>query len=296
MPKEPTQPRTDEGEFARADGTNKSTEAPKTGQEGETPASGKADKSGSEDISGIRQFAAAYLEVDAKEIDSAKTGDEKGGAGDGKKVAAKDAKKAGAPAEDKGGDEAAPAQTQSRSGRSARHGARRERTSKKSSKPSSKRASRKNRADKKEDPYKGLGEDQQYEAQVLEQMERQYPDKYKGVAKKYIDGQRSLKTYIDDWKSKNPGQEFDDKSGEHDAFFESNDVNWVDAHFKKAERELIKLEAKREAKEEIEKEFKPKLSEFERKEKLRDSEREIMSEQTVAAKEFWKKSGDELAT
>jgi hypothetical protein len=96
-------------------------------------------------------------------------------------------------------------------------------------------------------------------------------------------------------EEKNPGQEFDDKSGEHDAFFEANDVNWVDAHFKKAERELIKLEAKREAKEEIEKEFKPKLSEFERKEKLRDSEREIMSEQTVAAKEFWKKSGDELA-
>jgi hypothetical protein len=78
---------------------------------------------------------------------------------------------------------------------------------------------------------------------VLEQMEKLYGDRYKGLSKKYTDSLAKLDKYAKEWETANPGQEFDENAPEHAAFFEANDVTWED---KDEVQARVKLEVERE--------------------------------------------------
>jgi len=126
---------------------------------------------------------------------------------------------------------------------------------------------------------------------VLDKLSEMYPDKYKDISKKYLDGNQKLNAYVTEWEQEHPGQEFKRDDPEHDAFFAKNDVDWDDEDYQEAAVE-VRLEKKLEKER---KETGSRLSEFERREKLRDSAGAIGMEQTVAARHFWGLLGEEYA-
>lgn len=135
-----------------------------------------------------------------------------------------------------------------------------------------------------------LAPDEQRRVQVLERMEALYPEQYKGIATKYKTSLKKLIDYADDWQKKNPGQEFDESAQEHEDFYKQNDVDWSDDHYIEAVAD-IRADTKVS---EATKTTNQKLSEIERKEKLREAAPEIFQTQTTAATALWQKFGDKF--
>lgn len=136
-----------------------------------------------------------------------------------------------------------------------------------------------------------LPAEEQEKISVLAQMEKQFGDKYRGLADKYKTSYRKLTAYAKDWESKHPGETFDDNAEEHKTFFEENDVDWEDQDYIKAMVKLstdTALEAERRKTNE-------KLTKFERKEKLQEAAPQIFAEQVRADRNYWTKLGPEFA-
>jgi len=85
-----------------------------------------------------------------------------------------------------------------------------------------------------------ISEDDKETIAVLERMEKEWPDTYKGRAKKYVESVAKAQKYQSDWESRNRGAAFDPEASEHDEFFKANEVEWNDVHFNKA---IAKMEA-----------------------------------------------------
>lgn len=125
----------------------------------------------------------------------------------------------------------------------------------------------------------------------LEQMEKMYPDKYKGLPARYRTSKKALLDYAKKWESEHPGEEFDETAEEHQQFLDSNDIDWEDEDYLEAAAE-IKAAAKVA---ESQKTTDQKLSAIERKEKLREAQPIIYAEQTKAAQVLWKEMGEAFA-
>lgn len=67
--------------------------------------------------------------------------------------------------------------------------------------------------------------------EVLERMEKDYPDEAADSAKRYKEGIAQLKTYRAEWERNNPGAKWDKDAPEHDEFFEKNEFDWDDVLF-----------------------------------------------------------------
>lgn len=151
--------------------------------------------------------------------------------------------------------------------------------------------------DKKEDeladPLADLDPSERRKVNVLRQMETDFPDRpeYKGLADKYLTGQKKLDEYVSKWQTDHPGEEFDDKAEDHKPFFEAHDVDWNDEDYIES---LTNIKSKA-AIEDHDKRVNSKLSEVERSQKLIESKPAIASEGITAARTFWKNLDPELA-
>lgn len=73
---------------------------------------------------------------------------------------------------------------------------------------------------------------------ALEQLEKMYPEKYKGLSKKFTDSIKSAADYETEWTKANPGKEFDSEAEEHNDFYNRNEVKWDDDDYTDARVEL----------------------------------------------------------
>lgn len=69
---------------------------------------------------------------------------------------------------------------------------------------------------------------------VLRYMEKKFPEKYKGLADKFINGSLKIEQYRDQWEKENPGKEFNPEDEDHNPFFERNEVTWNDKDYARA--------------------------------------------------------------
>lgn len=135
-----------------------------------------------------------------------------------------------------------------------------------------------------------LPENEKRKVAVLERMEADMPEKYKGRAKQYVDQLKAAEKYASDWERRNPGKAFDENDPEHAEFFDKQDVDWSDDDFRETE---IAIAAERI----IEKRMKPVNEEFEtlkREKKLQAEAPKIIAQRDSAAKEYWETVGDDF--
>lgn len=97
-----------------------------------------------------------------------------------------------------------------------------------------------------------IPEDEARKIAILERMEKDNPSKYRGVSESYAQGVKELVAYQSQWEKANPGKTFDREDTAHDDFFAKHQVDWDDSHFKTAELNAIRDEARMEARREVE--------------------------------------------
>lgn len=140
--------------------------------------------------------------------------------------------------------------------------------------------------EKKDDDKDGpaLTPKQQRQVSVLERMEQLQPETYKGASAKFKGNVAKLAEYAAQWEKDNAGQQFDDSADEHKEFFDKNDLFefWDSDDYTEA---LADIRAEKRM-EEQNKASNSRLSEFERREKVRESEPAILQEKNFAAHTF----------
>lgn len=123
---------------------------------------------------------------------------------------------------------------------------------------------------------------------VLERMEADMPEKYKGRAKQYVDQLKAAEKYASDWERRNSGKAFDENDPEHAEFFDKQDVDWNDDDFRDTEIAIA-------AEKIVEKRMGPVNQEFEalkREKKLQAETPKINGQRDQAAKEYWDTIGE----
>lgn len=93
---------------------------------------------------------------------------------------------------------------------------------------------------KREEPALDIDDEEKETVAVLERMEKEWPDTYRGHSKKYVESLAKAKKYQANWEATNKGKKFDPEDDEHDEFFKDNEVDWNDVHFNRA---IAKIEA-----------------------------------------------------
>lgn len=123
--------------------------------------------------------------------------------------------------------------------------------------------------------------------EIFQQMERQYPDKYKGLADKYRTSLQKAIEYAAQWEKDNPGQEFNEDDVEHEMFFEENGVDYEDEHYVDALTE-VKLSERMPKMGEVQQ----KITSIERQEALRQKMPIIDRHQALTARSFFTQFGN----
>jgi hypothetical protein len=125
-----------------------------------------------------------------------------------------------------------------------------------------------------------LPEEYREDVPVLREMEKKWPDKYKGLTEKYVKASSRIEAYRANWEKDNPGATFDPDSSEHAAFIEANEVDWNDRDYGRA---LAAMETET-AIESERKKVNEKLAEVEGKLVERELEPTIRARQAEVAK------------
>lgn len=125
---------------------------------------------------------------------------------------------------------------------------------------------------------------------VLEQMEKMFPEKYKGLSEKYKTGLTSLAQYAQEWERAHHGETFDENAEEHEDFFSKNSPDWEDDDYTEALTEIKSEEKVAKVSEKTNE----RLSKFERAEKLREEEPKIAASTAKPASLFWKDHGEDF--
>lgn len=81
------------------------------------------------------------------------------------------------------------------------------------------------------DPLNDLDDDEKGRVAILERMEKDHGDRYKGLPKKYAASLVAAKKYQKEWEAANKGKKFDAEDEEHNEFYANNDVDWSDDHY-----------------------------------------------------------------
>lgn len=125
---------------------------------------------------------------------------------------------------------------------------------------------------------------------VLRHLEKKAPEKYAGIASKFIKSTVALEEYGAKWEAEHPGQTFDDLAAEHEDFFDKNNVDWDEDDFNDAATELRVQPI-----EEVHRKTLEELEWLKKKVELQESVATIGNLQVGAAVDYWSKLGDEFA-
>lgn len=134
------------------------------------------------------------------------------------------------------------------------------------------------------EPKEELTPGQLRKAKILERMEQIHPEECKGYAQRWKENCKKLLTYSQQWEKDHPGQEFDESADEHAEFFDNNGLYefWEQEDYIEALADMRaddKLEAHS-------KKTDGRLSELDRRERLRESEPQIIASQQEAMTTF----------
>lgn len=140
-------------------------------------------------------------------------------------------------------------------------------------------------------PVDDLPAKEKRKVEVMQRMEKLYPDDYKDLSKRYVESLLKVSKYADEWEANHPGETFDEDAEEHRAFYDANNVDWEDHDFNAAIADMV-AEKKAEG---VTKEANERLSAVERAEKVREAQGTIAAETTEGHRIFWKSCGEEFA-
>lgn len=130
--------------------------------------------------------------------------------------------------------------------------------------------------------------------EVLKKMEELDGKAYAGITDKFLDAQKKLDEYAANWEKENPGEEFDEDDDRHKDILQKLNVSWEDEDFENAQEALHSDRIRTAVKSDLDKEYGGKISEFERKEKLREEAPLIEVEKLETAKSFYSQLGAEF--
>lgn len=149
--------------------------------------------------------------------------------------------------------------------------------------------------EKKEDAGKGedLSAENQKRVQVLERMEKLYPERYTGLSKRFTQNIKKLRDYAKKWEADHPGTPFNEEDPEHQEFRDAleADVDYADDDYDEA-RIDIRAEAKVNEKNG---QLEQRLAEIERTDRARNSSSKVEQFAAEAESEFWKDVGGDFA-
>lgn len=123
-----------------------------------------------------------------------------------------------------------------------------------------------------------LDEDAREDANELIEMERLNPRKYTGLLKKFVTYKSKEADLIKKWQKANPGQAFNREDEAHDEFYAENEPEISDVDRRKAQREIVR----REARQEVESVVAPIKQRAESEERIRQIEPAIRNVQMNA--------------
>lgn len=128
---------------------------------------------------------------------------------------------------------------------------------------------------------------------VLERLEKEKPDRYSGLPKRYEAALKSALEYKEKWEKEHPGEEFDPESEEHSEALAKIEegVDWDDGDY---ERALVDLRAEKIAERKLEK-AKAEISNVRREMLAKEHAPSIYEAQARAAKNYFGIVGDEFS-
>lgn len=74
---------------------------------------------------------------------------------------------------------------------------------------------------------------------MLKKMEEMFPDRYKGLEKKYVENAKAVAEYQSKWEAEHPDDAFDPQAEEHNDFYAKHNVEWDDDDAVDARAELV---------------------------------------------------------
>jgi hypothetical protein len=143
--------------------------------------------------------------------------------------------------------------------------------------------------EKQPDPDENLPEEHKRTVRILERMEKDKGDKYKGLPQKYREFLDELVTYAEKWETDHPGKQFNEDDEEHSEFF-AKQPEWDDEDYTDAVAD-IKLDQRLGAERE---ETAKKLSVLEKQEKFRQAIPKIRSVKVSNARTYFSQMGDQF--
>jgi hypothetical protein len=151
------------------------------------------------------------------------------------------------------------------------------------------------KTEKREEAPKPTGPEARH-IETLDRMEKLWPDEYKGAAKRYQDAQVKIDTYRKSWEKDHPGESFDEDSDEHKDYYDKNDLFefWDSRDYARAAGSIEAERIKTKDDEEKNRKDNERLSDLERKEKLREARGQIIKEQVDTSRAYWKALGDDF--
>lgn len=130
----------------------------------------------------------------------------------------------------------------------------------------------------------------------LRQMEESSPEKYKGLADTYANSMDELRAYAQKWEGENPGKKFDQDAEEHSEFIEALEsrIEYDADDYAEAIADLkLKEKLPKEDKSQVDA-LSKRLGEFERKEKIRESQQQISKASAQTGNSYWKVLADKM--
>lgn len=137
---------------------------------------------------------------------------------------------------------------------------------------------------------------EQRKLKVFEQMEKAYPDRYKGHTAKYKAAIREMDAYATRWEKENNGQEFNPDDPIHDDFISKNEAKYAYDTDDFSES-LADLKADERVSERLKTELEPmrgEIDEFKRDKRAREEHDKIVGAAVDGRNTFWKELGGEF--
>ena len=144
-----------------------------------------------------------------------------------------------------------------------------------------------------QDPHPYLDERQKRKLPVLEQMEKMFPEEYKGIKAKYAASMKALQEYQAEWQKENPDKDWNAEDKEHNEFFTKNDVDWDSEDYAEAAAEVKSDVKVTKAKDEWKKESEGEFKKITDKERARELEPLAVGESVRNARSLFESLGDE---
>jgi hypothetical protein len=150
---------------------------------------------------------------------------------------------------------------------------------------------------KKSEPEPPKGDPaEERKLKILRQMAEAWPDRYKGLAETYASSMEELRSYARKWELEHPGKKFDQDDEEHAEFIDALEsrIEYDQDDYAEAIADLkLKEKMPKEDKSQVE-DLNRRLGEFERKEKIRESQQQIAKTSAETGNSYWKSLSQQM--